>query len=455
VTLPLAFGEEDGAPVAAAPAPQREGAAVRSDEARADPPAAAVDAMGALQQDLVDAGFENVRVGVDSDTLAVEYENDVYARAEVDALGVVLGHVAWRAPDGLARFAVAMERTQVPLVEVSGSLPALRAWFGRAGPAPAASLAESLALRWHPRRRAAAWWSEAPARGSALRPQLLLGPGLRTYIATEISVLEYVLSARPEARVPLWAGSMVYARWDVPFAWSDAFGDQGPLRLRRPGARLDHALLYQALPLAPGLTLLAGGGVYRATSAGALGELAWTPGAGELALSVRGAYTREVEGRRSGDLHQSLVASARYRFAPLDLVAKVSAGRFYENDRGAEVELTRFFGDTSVGVFYARADVPILGVRVSLPLTPRREMAPGLLQIRGTPLWEYDLYTVVQRRTNDVLTGIGVDPVSPWNVEDSYLDRSRLTLSALVRALPRARASFERWAARNEVVTDQ
>jgi hypothetical protein len=401
-------------------------------------------ALGTLQRELVDAGFENVRVGVDGTVVVVEYENDVYSHAEVDALGVVLGHVAWRAPPGLDRFAVVLERTQLPLAEISGPLSSLRAWFGAAEERGEAALPEVLALSWHPRRRDGAWWDDAPARRSALRSQLVLAPGLVTYVATEISALEYVLSLRPELRVPLWPGALAYGRWDVPFVWSAALADGGALRSRRAAPRLVDALLYQALPLAPGVTALAGAGVFQVNGAGGLGEVTWTPGGGDLALAVHGAFTRVVQGADTGKRHESLVASVRWRYAPLALVATVSGGRFYEGDRGAEVELARWFRDTSVGVFYAHTGVSVVGVRLTLPLTPRREMTPGLLQVRGTPRWEYDVFSVVQHRTNDIVSGVAVQPVTPWNLEDAYRDASRLTLEALARDLPRARAAFQR-----------
>src|SRR6266542_4142654 len=214
VSLPLGRDEDETA-LAPGAAPDADVNRDRT-EARSEPAEQAADQLAQLEVDLADIGFENVRAGRDGDTVVVEYENGVFGRAEEDGIGVVLGWLALSAPEDAGSFAVVLRRDRMAVLELSGPLPSLRAYFGATGPRGGPPLETALRLSWHPRERLAS----AVANPSALHSQLVLGPGLRTLVATDVGTqrkpLQYVLSIRPEAIVTLWPGAVVYARADVP-----------------------------------------------------------------------------------------------------------------------------------------------------------------------------------------------------------------------------------------------
>jgi hypothetical protein len=258
-------------------------------------------------------------------------------------------------------------------------------------------------------------------------------------------MLDYVLSLQSDLIVPFWPGATGFVRANVPLSWTDDLGDREIFRRYREPRRLVHALVHQALPLAGGLTALVGGGVFRSTDAGGLGEIMWTPGDGTLALGVQGSWTVNDVGTE----RQAFTGSARLRIAPLDVELAVRSGRFVLGDRGTTVDLSRWFGDTQVGVFFTRtAGLPTLrtdepigmaGAFLTVPLTPRRDMRPGWLQVRGSRRWGHAMGTVVGQDRNPIVVGLGIAPISPWNLETSYLDWGRISRDGLVeplRALP-------------------
>lgn len=393
---------------------------------------------------LVGAGFENVRIGRDGDAVVVEYENDVYRHAEADGLGVVLGLVARDAPATLARFRVRLLRAQLAVLEVAGPTAALRAYFLRSGEA-APPLGAAMAVRVRPGAHYAEWLEPRVRRWTGLRPRIGVGPGLRTLIATEIGVLEHVLSVRPEVVLPLWPGATGYVRWDVPIAVSSQYRSSGALHAYRPEPMLLEALVHQAVAIAPGVTALAGAGVIDSSRDGGLAQLLWTSPGGGHAVGVEGAATHDVLTSEQGT---SVTGSYRTRLPRLDTGVEVRAGRFLAGDHGFTAKLSRFFGDTGVAIFVQRTELAMVGFELSLPLSPRREMAPGLAQLRGDNRWSHAVATVVGERANPIVTGAAAPPLTRLNLRDAFFDRGRLDREQLLAALPRARAAFLRDASR-------
>jgi hypothetical protein len=255
-------------------------------------------------------------------------------------------------------------------------------------------------------------------------------------VGTEAGVLDWLVSLRPDLIVPLWPGANGFARADLPLGWSDDLDEGGWFRRQRTPARLEYALLHQAFPVAPGLLAMVGGGVFRATDAGGLAELLWSAPRGALAAGVQGAWTandRRMERR-------ALTGSVRFRVRLLDLSTMVRGGRFWNGDRGAIVEVSRWFGATQVGLSFTKTTVAVAGAFVTIPLTPRRDMRPGWLQVRGSRRWGYGLGSVVGEERNAVVSGLAIAPLAPWNLEASYLDWGRVSERGLVEPLRRSPA---------------
>jgi hypothetical protein len=95
-----------------------------------------------------------------------------------------------------------------------------------------------------------------------------------------------------------------------------------------------------------------------------------------------------------------------------------------------------------VSLFGARAGGWLAGLQISLPLTQRREMRPGRLQIHGARRWSYEVHSEVGSRTNSARWAVPIAPITPWNLETAFLDEGRLSRGRVAAGL--ARRSFER-----------
>ncbi len=378
-----------------------------------------------LEEALVEIGFEEVRVGQAGPAVVVEYENARFNHNEADALQVVLVEVD-RVGLGGRPLTIVVKRNGLRVAE--STFP---------GTPRTGTDAAATAWRYGSADRSVVWVSRRPQNRSILHSRLVLAPGLRSFVGTEAGTADVLVSFRPDLIVPLWPGATGFARADIPLGWSSGFEDRAMFRRYRNPERLEYALLHQAIPVAPGLLAMASGGVFGATDAGGLGELLWTSPEGALAIGVQGLYTvNDVYEER-----RALTGSVRINIAPLDAAVLVRGGRFIRQDEGVRVDLARWFGDAQVGLFAQKTTMAVVGAFFTIPLTPRRDMRPGWLQVRGSRRWGHGLGTVVGEEQNWIATGLGEAPLAPWNLEASYLDWGRISRHGLLNQVRRPMAA--------------
>jgi hypothetical protein len=126
----------------------------------------------------------------------------------------------------------------------------------------------------------------------------------------------------------------------------------------------------------------------------------------------------------------------------LDASLEVTAGQYFLADRGFSVDVARFFGDTQVSLFYTRTVTQVAGIQVSLPLTPRRDMRPGWVQVRGARRWRYEQSTVVNMNRNVITPGVAILPETPHNLEEVYQNSDRTSAAHVRRHLRRVRDAY-------------
>jgi hypothetical protein len=198
-----------------------------------------------------------------------------------------------------------------------------------------------------------------------------------------------------------------------------------------------------------------GAGMILHDTYGTVNELMWTPGDGNHRFLLKQVYTSSSDPQALYQSNRAYLGSYRYYFGPLDLHLEGTAGQFLDNDRGFSIELKRFFGDTAFSLFYKnswteaktnvdREHVQMGGVQISIPLTPRRDMKPSIVQVKGSNEWSYVQETkiVTPGNANNVNTSIGMDPQMGYNLERVYYNRDRLSEEYIRMHLPRLRDAY-------------
>ena len=424
----------------------------------APPPAAAENplptagdpALLRLQKLLVEEGFESVRVGLrDGRTLVVEFENSRFNRNEVDALGLVLGTALGTAPAGIEGFALRLLNGGLAVVELRGPFRPFRDAFLAPACLPPGEL-QALQTRLRAEVAPAAPSKEETWVGAAGNPRflhgtLVLAPGLATAVGTDFGVFDYRLSLRPDAYLQLWPGANFRLLADIPLAWSDDYASGA--RFNAGGENdptLERILLNQAGHPGRGILTLFSVGQFRKDLLGGLNETIWSTPGGRHQLRVKAAL---FDDRNDGRQRSSLLGTYRYDWPEADIQVEGTVGRFFGGDKGFVIEVRRFFADTAVGFFYSDTDVRIGGVRISLPLTPRRDMAPAPVQLRGTEQWDYRLQSVLTDSggRNPLVFDSGVLPQTEYTLERDFLNRDRFSEAYLRAHLPRMLEAYRRY----------
>ena len=405
----------------------------------------------ALKAALVDLGFENVRAGVlGTDGLYVEYENNRYNHNALDGLGLVMGVTARMAPVSLEDITVILKRNRIPMISVSAPVNACREFLTpvKVSVRRRNAFLDSLIVANDATVDSEVRFIGERENSSLFRPRLALYPGLRTFLGTEISTFDYLVSLRPDLKIPMWTGGVFNARWDIPVFWSEEFDDGEAYANQREDAKLDRLMLHQALKLLPDVATQFSLGQYTEGNYGLFSETFWSPGEGRHRLGVKLGYFRDEDLSLDREIY---LATYRFYWERWDLFLEGTYGQYWYQDQGVTAEVKRYFGDTAISFFYRHIGTGTGeragGIRVTLPLTPRKEMKPWYVQVTGSDSWRYEHSTTVadEGQRNPVVTNLAVIPKTTHDLAEAYFNDDRLN-ERYIRAHPmRLREAYQTW----------
>lgn len=399
-----------------------------------------------LGESLREKGLEDISVGRAPDgSIAIEANNATYNWNVIDALGVSLGVIAKQLGGLDVGYSFVLMQRQTAIVGVSGRTNCLKEWLdGAVSKCSAGHLYTpgGMALA---QLHDGAFWIVKRIAPSWRTLRVSLQPVLASNLATEYGVFDYSLGLGINFQQPLWRGATAEMRYIAPLANSTDFKATGVYGSRRLREGVDRVLLTQTLrvPLELltseltdaeasrwGLTALTAYGAIGKINNdynGAYGELRWEPGEGRHRFGIEGgrftlesSVARTVYGPVSVTqprIAEPVLASYRFSYTPTRTNFEVLGGRFMNNDNGVQLAMRQWFADTSVALYfkrtkfdYQRESATFVGLELSVPLGPRKDMNPGsLIQITGTPRWSYAAETVASG-TNFVTVGHAVRP---------------------------------------------
>lgn len=416
-------------------------------------PTSADKCMADIRDRLIQNGFLNVRVGQRASTLLVEYENARYNHNELDALGMVAGIAASSSEQSdFDDLQIVVRKRDIAMISVGTKLDSLRTFLN--GHSPTAAFRDGLSFSQEFDSKGVTYVG-GDQNTNILKTSLMLSPGLTTWVGTEVGVFDYLLSLKPELTVPVWKGGVINARWDIPLLWSDNLENGKAFRGNRNDSRMERLMLFQGVRLFPSVMANIGAGMLYHDTFGTLNELTWTPGDGNHRIRLSQGWTEQSRTHKQDEV---FLGSYRYYFAPLDLSLEATAGKFLAQDRGFVFELKRFFGDTAVSAYYKNSTATdskkweAAGIMFSFPLTPRRDMKPGILQVRGADMWTYAQETTLKNNNFANRRGnlnyfapypLTVTPQPTVGLLQTYQNRDRLNAAYIRQHLDRMRDSWE------------
>jgi hypothetical protein len=371
-------------------------------------------------------GLERVRVGQRDGLLGpvvvVEYENNRYAHNEADALGLVLGLGAELAPKGTQRIHAITLKGGLRLYETSVGVLAFREFLrdGVASPVRDSLIWDRLGMGVGQGADLAyladtRWLDGTPTRHSRVR--LELKPELNYTLGTELGVFDYSLAANLGVKVPLWRGAQLQSSVVQQFANSPNAADGGFFGSLRQRNGIKSIALAQSFWINEGILANIAVGRFHYDTLGIQGEtMVFVPGTDHLLRGRAAVYNQDPGGLIGRE--RTLAASYRHALSP-SMSIEAGLQKFGDGGFGPTVEWTRWFGDVSVQLFYRRGgDAQFAGLQLSLPLTPRKGMAPGPVVFSGASQYAQSI------RTRITTASETANLVQPSAVRDISLETS-------------------------------
>lgn len=396
--------------------------------------------ISALVSALRNEGFVNIQIGLLNQTTVVALENRRYNHNQVDGLGVAMGiissHLGQNAVSEVGgdseRIELFMLANQKPVVSVQANSTCYQSFINGSAACEdikftTRDLAEKLEL---------VNWKTERVNSGALASQLVFSPMVRHAVATEFGVYDYSFAMSSNLYTYLWSGAAVDVRHILPLAETDDYEKWGYFEDSAYENDIERAMLHQffRLPyvdIANQVSI----GLAKTDYIGARSESTWFSQSGAHALSLEMSYFQHVDekdenGYETLDRQTSL---ARYTFSmpEWDWQFNATAGEFWRGDVGAKLTTSHWFEDIEVSATYQVTkykdtdEEQFVAVSVKLPLTPWRDMSPGLLQVRGNEAYDFNVMTRVGNDVNFLSDGQGDELIMDNSMLRRYFNRGR------------------------------
>ncbi|MDG1816871.1 MAG: YjbH domain-containing protein [Glaciecola sp.] len=394
----------------------------------------------ALEQALLEHGFEDVWVGHQASQLFVRLENSLYNRNNIDAIGVALGMVANHAPAELAALDFTLSRYGVPTFRAQASLSQLVKFYDGAIMEPKLTAATP-----QDRDSVLASWIGGEQQ-PYFTPRVKVYPIVPNFIGTEIGQVDFNLTLRTNVHMPIWQGAEVYAEYDLSVARSEDFDAGGSFWKYRSQTGLKSVFARQTMQLPFNVYVAGGVGIvkeqYNEEHNVAVLEAGWQSNNGRHRLGYHYAYLQTR--LASGIDRRIFTGSYRYYMPELDLNVFMEGGQFWAGDKGVTVGLSTNIGDSILRVFASETDVSIKGIGFTIPLGSRKDMAPSKygFQARTAERFNYGLATSSYNGTNQIFVNRAYRPAYMQQLNGRYFNFDRLGIAYINENLPRLRQAY-------------
>ena len=396
-----------------------------------------------MKRILVKQGFENVWVGYDERRLLIKFENPVFNRNDIDALGVVMGLAANFNAMPIDVLDICLKKNDISVLHLKIDHAQLVDFYENDAELPTLQVITS-----NEHDVSNSLWVGG-SRSPYFKPRIGFSPKLRYFVGTELGVYNYSYALRSSIEIPLWKGAVLFADYDHNLGQSEDFNYGRSFYRWELPSRWSNFVLNQAFEL-PFTTYGSLGlgrfkGTYGEDYSGIFGELMWQSSDGNHSFGFSGGYYESnvlVDAKREVGL-----GTYRYYWDELDLCISVEVGQYWKQDRGGKIEAAFNFSDTKVSFYVQDTSHQLAGVRFSVPLGFQKDMTPKFIQFKGTEDFKFGFGTSVN-------TGLGKNPLRPGRAERSpyasilktyYFNNDRLNVAYIRTNQHRLLKAYADW----------
>lgn len=391
-----------------------------------------------LKKALVSDGFENIRIGHNSNSeIIIYFENRVFNRNDIDALGVVMGRISEFVNYPEARFLVSLEKSDIALLSIRGSVSNYKEFIEQ-GISPDLDIRQgSMSIP-----AGVVWIGNVAESSPYLLPRVTLSPALSSTYATELGVYDFSLALRADIEVPLWKGAGVNFTVQRVVADTEDFEPGDSFEGRREHNGLDQAVFYQAFELPFNAYNLTQIGTFKEyyDYYGIINETTWISPAGRHQLSVNVGKFEYQDYDFKRDYY---LGEYQFNWSEQDITLHASMGKFWGLDKGVRVESRFWFGDSYVAIYAAETVAQQVGIAFSIPLSPRKDLSVTPFgQIKGNEAWRHGVTTRIGQSHNALIRNQAYKPYTRINMERTFLNQGRNSSSYVYANLARLREAY-------------
>ena len=376
-------------------------------------------------------GFSNVSYTVEEDTLWFSYENTVYGRNDMDALGVVLSRLV--RSDKAENIIVTVKKSNVDRFSVKVSSQAYKTFLesGVYTPNLLDFTYDSIG------KNTKAYASDR------FRPTITLQPDFILVDGSEYGNMDYTISLQADVAMRLAKGTTISGRLNVPIAISDNFDEGGIFDYRnrnKTDIGFDQAILSQFMQADTDYPLmgLLQVGMFDKDLNGISFESAVSDKSGKHLFMLKLAYLqddlyKEMDGYSDTDTRELKLLSYRYYWDTLNSDIKITGGEFLYGDRGASLTLKRYFSDVTMQFDLSRTTHDLRGdntvgrITLSIPLGAKKRYKSEYFDVDVGDLNYERRKTVVSEGETSFAQPLHLTEIqNSHTLENYYLDSGRL-----------------------------
>ncbi|TMN92379.1 hypothetical protein CWB72_05585 [Pseudoalteromonas phenolica] len=391
-----------------------------------------------LKLALIEDGFENLSIGFnETPSVVVKFENRVFNRNDLDALGLVMGRIGEYITKEHARFLIQLEKSDIGLLNIQGSVDNYRQFIAE-GVSPDLDVRQGSVAT----PSGMTWVGNTAEQSPYFLPRVTFAPALAATYATELGVYDFSLALRADVEVPLWKGAGVNVTMQKVLADTEDFEKGDSFDGRRLKGGLDQAVFYQVLELPFNIHNLTQVGMFRNYHEyyGVINETTWVSPGGRHQLSANIAKFEYQDYDASRDYY---LAEYQYNWSEQDITLHASMGKFWALDEGVKIESRFWFGDSYIAIYAADTVAQQVGIAFSIPLSPRKDMSVTPYgQIKGNEAWRHGVTTRVGESHNALVRGQASKMYTRINMERTFLNQGRNSSSYVYANLARLREAY-------------
>ena len=337
--------------------------------------------------DLIKKGYENIRVASRNDTLYIGLENRVWRwepRAAAEVLKVVMPSA-----DSGAVVSLTLLRTGIPVT----TLVVSRKQYDNllAGRVTPAGFTDSVVALLSDRGYRSSVARQHRANPSFNKVDVVIAPQVKFQFGNFTHPLEVQFNVAPAVQISFLKGMSLTAQVIFP-VYNNLLSDPEGNTIR-PGV----VVLSQAFRLPYQFFTTVSAGYFTRNRYGVNGEVRKFLFNGKMGVGATLGYTGQVQLVEGMFTYTPVdvftwFCDASWRFAPCDMTIRAGYGGFIDGDRGWRVDVSRQFGEVSIGFFAMRTGGLVNGgFNFIVPLPPRRYGTKNHIRVRPASYvpWEY------------------------------------------------------------------